>query len=161
MQDRLKFRVYFKGSEYAEAGYVDLTRRDVIFSLRADGQIIRNVVYDCQHEGHERQPCNMPFTPNNNLYDIQFCTGLKDKNGKLIYEGDILKVNTGSRDTSGYGVVEYMQCGCNFVISGFLDNPSGYHPRKKSEFCQKLQEWLVTEVIGNIYENPKLLENKE
>lgn len=38
MQDRLKFRVYFKGSEYAEAGYVDLTRSDVIFSLRADGQ---------------------------------------------------------------------------------------------------------------------------
>ena len=79
MQDRFKFRVYFKGSEYSEAGYVDLTRSDVIFFLRADGQIIRNVVYDCQQEGHEEQPCNMPFTPNNNLYDIQFYTGLKDK----------------------------------------------------------------------------------
>lgn len=86
------------------------------------------------------------------------CTGLRDKNGKLIYEGDILRVNTGGRDTSGYGVVEYLQCGCKFIVTGYLDNPSGYYPRKKGELCRNLEEWLCTEVIGNIYENPGLLE---
>ena len=86
------------------------------------------------------------------------CTGLRDKNGKLIYEGDILRVNTGGRDTSGYGVVEYLQCGCKFIVTGYLDNPSGYYPRKKGELCRNLEEWLCTEVIGNIYENPELLE---
>ena len=91
MNDRFKFRVYFKGSEYAKAGYQDLSRKDVIYSLKSDGQIIRNVVYECQQEGHEGGPCNMPFEPNNDLYDIQFCTGLKDKNGKLIYELDYIK----------------------------------------------------------------------
>ena len=85
------------------------------------------------------------------------CTGLKDKNGKLIYEGDILRV-IGNRDTSGYGVVEYLQAGCQFFINGYLNNPSPYHPQKKGEFYQQLQEWLCTEVIGNIYENTELLE---
>ncbi len=84
------------------------------------------------------------------------CTGLKDKNGILIFEGDILRV-TGSRDMSGYGVVEYLQAGCQFFVNGYLDNPSPYHPRRKGEFYQQLQEWLCTEVIGNIYENPELL----
>lgn len=85
------------------------------------------------------------------------CTGLRDKNGKLIFEGNILRV-TGSRDTSGYGVVEYLQCGCKFIVTGYLDNPSGYYPRKKGELCRDLEEWLCTEVIGNIYQNPELLE---
>ena len=88
---------------------------------------------------------------------IQQCTGLRDKNGKLIFEGDILRV-TGSRDTSGYGVVEYLQCGCKFIVTGYLDNPSGYYPRKKGELCRDLEEWLCTEVIGNIYQNLELLE---
>lgn len=84
------------------------------------------------------------------------CTGIQDKNGKLIFEADILKV-TGSRDVSGYGVVEYLQAGCQFFVNGYLDYPSPYHLRRKGEFHQPLQEWLCTEVVGNIYENPELL----
>lgn len=101
-------------------------------------------------------PYNISDIPQNNIMQ---CTGLKDKYGKLIFEGDILRV-IGNRDTSGYGVVEYLQAGCQFFVNGYLNNPSPYHPRKKGEFYQQLQEWLCTEVIGNIYENPELLEEK-
>lgn len=148
MQNRLKFRVYFKGSEYAEASYIDLTRHDVIFSLRADGQIIRNVVYDCKQEGHEGQPCNMPFTPNNNLYDIQFCTGLKDKNGKLIYEGDIVYIAREEENVT----IKWDSDLAGFTIV-FMDK------NVWSDFDNFQSQEL--EVIGNIYEPPELLEKQQ
>lgn len=148
MQDRLKYRVYFKGSEYAKAGYVDLTRSDVIFSLRADGRIIRTVVYECQQEEHKGEPCNMSFTQNNNLYDIQFCTGLKDKYGKLIYEGDIVKFKFGNEYRNGK--VECSQTIWSISNAEFINRAyiGGALINMYSE----------SEIIGNIYENPELLE---
>ena len=64
------------------------------------------------------------------------CTGLKDKNGKLIFEGDII-----SRGEDR-GVIKYD------------DETASYYIRwKESEtFIEDC------EVIGNIYENPELLE---
>ena len=59
-------------------------------------------------------------------------TGLTDKNGRKIFEGDIMR-NAGN-------VVEFY--GGDFCING--DSPLSY--------------WTGTEVIGNIYDNPELLE---
>lgn len=150
MNDRFKYRVYFKGSEYAKAGYQDLSRKDVIYSLKSDGQIIRNVVYECQQKGHEGSPCNMPFEPNNDLYDIQFCTGLKDKNGKLIYEGDIVSIDDGELK----GIAqrhdkfdEYYGC---IEIKLICKHTTIYKPTVFAE----------SEVIGNIYVNKELLNNE-
>ena len=77
-----------------------------------------------------------------NIELIQY-TGIKDKNDKKIFEGDIVKCKIGNVDFEGY-VYFY---GGRFEFIDFEDD-------EETEFlcyCDDL------EVIGNIYENPELL----
>ena len=75
---------------------------------------------------------------------IEQYTGIKDKNGRNIYEGDI--VSKHNSDTKG--VVKQVKDG-QWAI--YWDNvPDGYYVLfKYSNFC---------EVVGNIHENNELLE---
>ena len=82
-------------------------------------------------------------------------TGLKDKNNKEIYEGDILKQYLGKTklESKLFWRVEYFTDRCSFgVVSGkcfqtFED--ALFDDECRCEF----------EIIGNIFENPELLKN--
>lgn len=77
--------------------------------------------------------------------EIMQSTGLKDKNGKEIYEGDIVR-NT---HTGSVGRVHW--CVHN---TGFF-----YYVEKDKKDYTVFRAKYNLEVIGNIYENRELLEN--
>ncbi len=89
------------------------------------------------------------FEDGEGKYVLMQWTGLNDKNGKLIYEGDIVRVYGNWTDSLTKQpvkiqekVVEWDKEGCWYPFGG---HDLGWND-------------LLVEVIGNIYENPDLLE---
>ena len=81
---------------------------------------------------------------------VEQCTGLKDKNGKLIYEGDICIPAKDMADKAGE--VYRAESGAYF-IKGRMKSGMEY------DFGIYWHHYMY-EIIGNIHENPELLEDK-
>ena len=141
MQDRFKFRLY------------DKVIREMVYDvcvgfIKDYGKTDDWVCADTS--------CGQITYRGDKLKDIVLmqCTGLTDKNGKLIYEGDIIKYLYYNPERYTKWIVVFNPDTLEFGTRGY--GYIGY---------QRLTSYSIfnnkVEVIGNIYENPELLKDGE
>ena len=134
MQDRFKFRYFNK---YANK-MVKPTNYENVDS-----------VFECikQQVCFDSNISPLPYDHIGNGLVFMQCTGLKDKNGKLIYEGDRCR---NSKSGEVFNVVWH-----NPLASFCWQKHEHSHIYSYGELFRAFDYY---EVIGNIYENPELLE---
>ena len=76
------------------------------------------------------------------------CTGLKDKNGKLIWENDIIEAHLDNLFPEDISRFQVLWKDYSFKIR--------LEKELYDDFCDELSE--LFEVTGNIFDNPELLE---
>ena len=163
MQDRFKFRIWHEPLK--QMHYND-------FIVTATGYTAKL---------YQEKDYMMKFNQEDLEFDKQCvvmqCTGLKDRKGKLIYEGDVVKINENYCDYSAIEdfyknqnfIVEYFQPRAVYLLkpfeyksndgSGIYDLSPDFYEFLKWKPCGKLEEYTLQgiEVIGNIYQDKELL----
>ena len=172
MHREIKFRLIYRHETSKEIKtkvftldeLIDESYEETLYVVECDCEPVGETnVVECNCEDYQ-----IGFTV---IDKVQY-TGLKDKNGKEIYEGDVLNDRYGCL----WGVVKYGQyqpraqskhdCRTNH-IGWFVSRVNNVDDESLEE-----QAWYIDtnyspkrtnniEIIGNIYENPELLESDD
>lgn len=165
--DNKEIPLYMEGVTVSSSGECYFHEDDLVEKLKGTGWVFEGDGFKHQ-DGRFIEACefNLDCYEGNVRADaiiLQY-TGLKDKNGKEIYEGDIIPMDVGAdrynahyiRNEVGIirGVVEWNNTHQRYWIK--------YPESKKHNIISTEFGWVgqTFEVIGNIYENPELLESE-
>lgn len=92
-----------------------------------------------------------------NICEIELWTGLYDKNGKKIYEGDVIKyVYIFKHELLDKGMIKKLPKKVSIGYIG-IDNFLGFRILKNKELQCFMKDIADIEIIGNIHENKELL----
>ena len=84
------------------------------------------------------------------------CTGLKDKNGKLIWENDVVEIGEHQDNVNGLYKVIYCENSHCYALKRSVDFHYNFFT-----FSDLNGFETSSKVIGNIFDNPELLESEE
>jgi uncharacterized phage protein (TIGR01671 family) len=134
MEDRYLFKTKQKDTNEWAIGNLIHTFTGMLYIVTEYDHILNFITID---EVDERTVCQ--------------CTGLKDKNGNMMYENDIVKrTDKPKAGEPTIGIIEYDIANTAFLIR-WIDNPN-YSPT--FPWKEKI------EVIGNKFDNKDLLEKE-
>ncbi len=160
MQDRFKFRAVLKTDRFTilvelfyildSCYFIDINRAKVEFECKYPDGCFWDFIEEIEKQDYIQEISDDgDLIITKDFTNLIQATGLKDKNGKLIYESDILKFRFGNsyrigivKCVSTIWDVSNAQIVQGAFVGGALIN------------CHK-----NSEVIGNIYENSELLKD--
>ena len=141
LQD-LDFRVWSK----LENGYIEYP------ALAKLGSVLPAKV----HRANRAIPF-IEFDERDDEKEVEFWTGLRDLNNAKIYEGDILRYY---RESTYKSFIDYSIVNMHYKIDfkAIDEKEAGFLKELKQEVICLNSDCLDSEIIGNIHENPELLE---
>ena len=108
------------------------------------GMSTRNMLYDAQLHHFWQDFVDYPG------YELMQYTGLTDKNGKEIYEGDIVQYN----QNSSYDNMDFITKWSDDKLGFIFQSNSGEQLVNQTPHLNRFKH---LEVVGNIFENSELL----
>jgi len=137
-------------------------KREILFRGKNDGDwVYGDLIYSVNEDQHyivERTEDALSFPVDEET--IGQYTGFKDKNGKKIFEGDIVKVVTINTKETIYGVVKFGK----YKDINFEDSCYGFYVEweeiQLSMFNGEAEGYCfidMVEIAGNIHDNANLL----
>jgi uncharacterized phage protein (TIGR01671 family) len=128
----------------------EILMTDDRFRFRAWDNKENKYIYDAQHQYDNEVECfgYMLDDTYKGRYLVEQCTGLKDKNGKLIYEGDIVAVILANGELEDIGCVKYgyFNCSCCDGVYGW-----GFGDAD-------IRNYDRYTIVGNIHENTEMID---
>ena len=125
--------------------------RDILFKAKTcNGEWVQGLLAHKDNKWYISNKEGMPFAFEVRPETIGQYTGLKDKNDKKIFEGDLIILMD-----RWYCAVEYDVENARFILNGEYVKNEDEDEVTHSSFAPYYQNEI--EVIGNIFDNPELL----
>ena len=117
--------------------------------LRVWDEGLKEMIYFTLKDANDTVDCSI-------YEEVMLYTGLKDRHGGEIYEGDVIEIDDGWESGEGErGEVRWDEKNAMFRLFCYTKYGG------EGWFMPENKTWVKLKIVGNIYENPELLDKKE